>query len=175
MQVSLLWHPQTQHWHKQQRTTNYIEQSPCEKLTVTKLAKKSKWIYGISFVGVFTKCRCWSLPLVKWIQSTFSYTISLTSLLIFSYHLKLSSGPLPLGKQTIIFYAFLIYPTRTACPSTHPPRFVHQNNNLQRILIAKRIIMQFPPAAPSLLPTQTGHGTVLSFVIKFHNYEIPIS
>jgi hypothetical protein len=78
-------------YHARSIYTNFIEQSPVEKMIFSQLIKKFPALYGIrSFITVFTRARHWSLSWARWIQSTPSHRISSRSVLILSPTLRLS-------------------------------------------------------------------------------------
>jgi hypothetical protein len=64
------------------------------------------------------KSRSWPLFWIRWIQSTHPYSISLTSIILLSSHLRLGlqCGLFPSGFPAKIFYLFLISPMRATCP-----------------------------------------------------------
>jgi hypothetical protein len=76
------------------------------------LAGHKKFIFygNWRFITGFTKAWHLSLSRVRWMQSTPSHPISLRSILILSYHLRLvlPSGLFPSGFPIKILYAFLI-------------------------------------------------------------------
>jgi hypothetical protein len=80
-----------------------------EKLTVAHLVKKFPSVYGTrKFITVFTTTRHWSLSWARCIQSTPSNPVSLRSILILFYHLRLRlpSGLFPSSFPTKILYIF---------------------------------------------------------------------
>jgi hypothetical protein len=76
-----------------------------EKLTVAQLVKKFSALYGTRcFITVFTTARHCPLSWARWIQSTPSHPVSVRSILILYFHLRLylPIGLFPLGFSTKI-------------------------------------------------------------------------
>jgi hypothetical protein len=91
-----------------------------QKPTVTQLVNKLPAFYGTRrFISMFTAARHRSLSWARCIQSTYSHPISLISVLILSYHLRLrlSRCLSPSSFPTKMLYAFHI-----TCV-LHPPWF----------------------------------------------------
>jgi hypothetical protein len=80
-----------------------MEQSPS---IVTHIVKKFPAFYGIRrFITVFTRARHWSLSCVSCIKSASSHSVSPTSILILSSHLRLG---LPSGIFLQIFRTIFV-------------------------------------------------------------------
>jgi hypothetical protein len=99
-----------------------------------------------------------SPPLIRtwarWIQSTPSHPISLRSIIILSFYLRLClpSGLFPSRFRTKILYAFLIPLSALymPCPS-HPPWLNHPNNIWWSVQVMKLLITQSSPASRHFL------------------------
>jgi hypothetical protein len=84
-----------------------------EKPPVAHLLRNFPTSHGARFfIILFTRARHWSLSWVKWIQSIRSHPISLRSILLLSFHLRvgLPSGLFSFGFPTKTLYAFLFSP-----------------------------------------------------------------
>jgi len=70
-----------------------------------------------NFITMFIRARHWSLSWARWIQSTLSYQISLTSMPILSCHplLGLLSSLFTSGFRTKILFTLLNPPMRATC------------------------------------------------------------
>jgi hypothetical protein len=76
------------------------------------------WESTRKFITVFTRDRQWSLSWARWIHSTPSHHICFTSILIFSFYLRLCLPGVPFHCfLTKILYAFLISPMRATWPA----------------------------------------------------------
>jgi hypothetical protein len=102
---------------------DYIHESS-NRLTSQSIALVVKLIfpafYGIRrFTTAFTEAHHRSLSRARWIQSTLSQTISLRSILILPYNLRLGlpSGLFPSSFPTKILYTLLFYHMRATCPT----------------------------------------------------------
>jgi len=90
-----------------------------DKLIVTQPVKKLPTFYGTWMsITVFTRVRHWPLSWARWIQSTTSHPISLRSLLILYFHVRLglSIGLFHSGFSTKI-YTFHISPMHATSPA----------------------------------------------------------
>jgi len=129
--------------------TNSIEQSPSSESNSYSV-KKFHVFYGTQmFITVFIRAHHWFLSWVRWIQSTLSHPVSLTSSLTLPSHLmpRSSKWSLPL---TNILYEFLFH----ACYMVHPshlPRFDHPNYIWWSLQVMKLLIMQSSAASCNLL------------------------
>jgi hypothetical protein len=75
-----------------------------QKLTVTQLVEKFSAFYGTRrFISLFTRSHHCFLSWARWIQSTTSHTISLRSILIISFHLRLG-----LPQKHILKFCFVL-------------------------------------------------------------------
>jgi hypothetical protein len=91
-----------------------------QKLTVTQLLKIFPTVYGIwRFITVFTTTHHWFLSWARYIQSTSSHPISVTSILILSSHLRLG---FPSGVFPSFLYPLLSLNTRMKVSSA---QFLH--------------------------------------------------
>jgi len=93
-----------------------MEQSPWEADSHS--VKKFPTFYGTRrFITVFTTARHWSLPWTRWIQSTTSHPITLRSILILSYNLRLGlpSGLFQIFRPKSCVNLFSLI--RAACPA----------------------------------------------------------
>jgi hypothetical protein len=95
-----------------------------KRLTVTQLVKRVSTFYQTyRFITMFTTASQWTLSWARWIQYTSSYTVSLRSTLILSYHLCLGlpSGLFPPSEfPTKILSSHLSHVCYMNHPS-HPP------------------------------------------------------
>jgi hypothetical protein len=90
-----------------------------EKLTATQLVKKFTAFYGNRrFITVLKTARHWSLSWARYNESSPSYPVSLSVILISSHlRLVLPTCLFPSGFPTKILYAFFIFPVRATCPT----------------------------------------------------------
>jgi hypothetical protein len=90
----------------------------------------------------------------KWTHSTSSQPISIRSILILSYHLRLGlpRGLFSSGFSTKIIYAPLMTHMRVICSTHHFPWPDHSNKILWSVQIIKLLITQSSPASRHFLP-----------------------
>jgi len=125
-----------------------------EKLIVALLDNKFPAFYGTRrVITVFTGTRHWTLSWARWIQSSPSHLISLTSILILSsqLHLCLSSDLFHLDFSTKNWYIFLICLACYMSSPYHGPWCNHPNNIWWSVQVMKFLIMQYSPSSRHFL------------------------
>jgi hypothetical protein len=151
-----------------------MEQSPSWEATSLSASQDSD--SGTrGFTTVFTTAHHLSLSWARWIQSTPSHLITLTSIIMLSYHLRLDlpNCLFPSGFLTKILHAFLISPMRSTFPAhLTPPLFYQPNDIWWSAQVMKLLIMQFSPASPtsSLLGPNILLSTLFSNTLNLCSY-----
>jgi len=129
---------------------NSMKQSPSwESNSYSHNQEISHLLWNLRFIAMFTRPSHWTLSWNRYIQSTFSHSISLRSIIILSLH---------------------VFPMCATCPF-HPLWSDHPNNIWWRVQIMKFLLMQFlhPPVTSSLLCPNILLGTMFSYTLNVHS------
>jgi hypothetical protein len=118
-----------------------MEPSLLQNLLVAHLVKKLPACYRTrKLIIIFTTESHWLLSWARWVQSTYSPSISFRSSLILSSHvlLGLPSGPFRSDFPTKVFscISHLSHACYISCPF-HPPWFYQPNNKLWSVKVMK--------------------------------------